>query len=111
MRPDVILLNEFDYIKDPNQGVLQFIKGYLAKDQDGSKAIDYPYYYYGTVNTGQPSPYDLDNNGIAGKFGADAWGFGLYPGQYGWCCFRDIRLILRMCELSRISNGKICREH
>lgn len=82
VRPDVILLNEFDYIKDPNQGVLQFIKGYLAKDQDGSRVIDYPYYYYGTVNTGQPSPYDLDNNGVAGKFGADAWGFGLYPGQY-----------------------------
>ena len=83
VRPDVILLNEFDYIKDPNAGVLQFIKAYLAKDQDGSKAINYPYYYYGTVNTGQPSPYDLDNNGVAGKFGADAWGYGLYPGQYG----------------------------
>jgi hypothetical protein len=83
VRPDVILLNEFDYIKDPNAGVLQFIKAYLAKDQDGSKGINYPYYYYGTVNTGQPSPYDLDNNGVAGKFGADAWGYGLYPGQYG----------------------------
>jgi hypothetical protein len=83
VRPDVILLNEFDYIKDPNAGVLQFIKAYLTKDQDGSKGINYPYYYYGTVNTGQPSPYDLDNNGVAGKFGADAWGYGLYPGQYG----------------------------
>jgi hypothetical protein len=83
VKPDVILLNEFDYIKDPNAGVLQFIKAYLAKDQDGTKGINYPYYYYGTVNTGQPSPYDLDNNGVAGKFGADAWGYGMYPGQYG----------------------------
>ena len=82
VRPDVILLNEFDYIKNPKEGVLQFIKGYLQKGQDGAKGIEYPYYYYGTVNTGQPSPYDLDNNGVASKTGADAWGFGLYPGQY-----------------------------
>jgi len=82
VRPDVILLNEFDYIKDPKQGVLQFIKGYLEKGQDQAEAITYPYYYYGTVNTGQPSPYDLDNDGVASKTGADAWGYGVYPGQY-----------------------------
>ena len=83
VRPDVILLNEFDYIADPQQGVLQFVKAYLNVDSDGAKAIDYPYYYYATSNTGQPSPFDLDNNGKAERFGADAWGFGLYPGQYG----------------------------
>ncbi|WP_082213472.1 endonuclease/exonuclease/phosphatase family protein [Dyadobacter psychrophilus] len=83
VRPDVILLNEFDYIADPKQGVLQFVKAYLNVDSDDQKAIDYPYYYYSTSNTGQPSPYDLDNNGKADQFGADAWGFGLYPGQYG----------------------------
>ncbi len=81
--PDVILLNEFDYIKDADAGVRQFIKAYLNKDQDGSKAIDYPYFYYSTVNTGQPSPYDLDNNGKTEQIGNDAWGFGMYPGQYG----------------------------
>lgn len=83
VRPDVILLNEFDYVKDPKQGVLQFVKAYLNPDSDGQKGIDYPYFYYSTVNTGQPSPYDLDNNGKAERFGADAWGYGLYPGQYG----------------------------
>lgn len=82
VRPDVILLNEFDYIADPQQGVLQFVKAYLNVDSDGAKAIDYPYYYYGTSNTGQPSPFDLDNNGKTERFGADAWGFGVYPGQY-----------------------------
>lgn len=82
VRPDVILLNEFDYIADPEKGVKAFIKNYLNKDQAGSKAIDYPYFYYSTVNTGQPSPFDLDNNGKAEKFGNDAWGFGMYPGQY-----------------------------
>jgi hypothetical protein len=83
VRPDVILLNEFDYIKDPKRGVLQFVKGYLENEEAGLKPMNYPYYYYGTVNTGQPSPYDLDNNGTASKTGADAWGFGMYPGQYG----------------------------
>jgi hypothetical protein len=83
VRPDVILLNEFDYIQDPNQGVLQFVKNYLVKDQPGTKGIDYPYYYYSTVNTGKPSNFDLDNNGKFEKLGNDAWGYGTYPGQYG----------------------------
>jgi hypothetical protein len=83
VRPDVILLNEFDYIGDPASGVQAFIKNYLNKDQSGSKAIDYPYFYYSTVNTGQPSPFDLNNDGKFDKLGNDAWGFGNYPGQYG----------------------------
>ncbi|MCE6991541.1 endonuclease/exonuclease/phosphatase family protein [Dyadobacter sp. CY323] len=83
VRPDVILLNEFDYIKDPDAGVLQFVKAYLKEDADGLKGIDFPYYYYSTVNTGQPSPYDLNNDGKMDQYGNDAWGFGNYPGQYG----------------------------
>jgi hypothetical protein len=83
VRPDVILLNEFDYIKDPEQGVLQFTRGYLSKSVQGFQPIDYPYYYYSTVNTGQPTPYDLNNNGKREQFGNDSWGFGNYPGQYG----------------------------
>ncbi|WP_083981905.1 endonuclease/exonuclease/phosphatase family protein [Arsukibacterium ikkense] len=83
VRPDVLLLNEFDYIEDPKQGVAAFIKNYLNQSQHGSKPIDYPYFFYATVNTGQPSPFDLDNDGQATGVGADAWGYGFYPGQYG----------------------------
>ncbi|MBV2129664.1 endonuclease/exonuclease/phosphatase family protein [Arsukibacterium indicum] len=83
VRPDVILLNEFDYIANPEEGVQLFIKNYLNQAQQGSAAIDYPYFYYSTVNTGQPSPFDLDNDGKASGVGADAWGYGFYPGQYG----------------------------
>lgn len=83
VRPDVILLNEFDYIKDPELGVKAFIKNYLNVSQGRATAIDYPYYYYSTVNTGQPSPYDLNNDGKFNNFGNDAWGYGMYPGQYG----------------------------
>ncbi len=83
VRPDILLLNEFDYIADPKQGIEAFIKNYLNQPQAGSQPIDYPYYYYNTVNTGQPSPFDLDNDGAATGVGADAWGYGFYPGQYG----------------------------
>ena len=82
VRPDVILLNEFDYIKKAKLGVKAFIKNYLKISQGGATPIDYPYYYYSTVNTGQQSPYDLNNDGNFEKFGSDAWGFGMYPGQY-----------------------------
>ncbi|MAD76803.1 MAG: endonuclease [Rheinheimera sp.] len=82
-RPDVLLLNEFDYITDPKQGIQAFIKHYLNQPQAGSEPINYPYFYYSTVNTGQPSPFDLDNSGKATGVGADAWGYGFYPGQYG----------------------------
>lgn len=83
VRPDVLLLNEFDYIQQPEKGIQAFIRNYLNKAQGNADAIDYPYFYYSTVNTGQPSPYDLDNDGVASGTGADAWGFGFYPGQYG----------------------------
>lgn len=83
VRPDVLLLNEFDYIADPERGIKAFIRNYLNKAQGAAEPIDYPYFYYATVNTGQPSGYDLDNDGKATDVGADAWAFGFYPGQYG----------------------------
>lgn len=83
VRPDILLLNEFDYVEDPEKGIKAFIRNYLNKPQQGSEAINYPYFYYSTVNTGQPSPYDLDNDGKATGVAADAWGYGHYPGQYG----------------------------
>ena len=83
VRPDVLLLNEFDYIADPEHGIKAFIRNYLNKAQGAAEPIDYPYFYYSTVNTGQPSGYDLDNDGNATDVGPDAWAFGFYPGQYG----------------------------
>ncbi|MDP4529385.1 endonuclease/exonuclease/phosphatase family protein [Alkalimonas delamerensis] len=82
-RPDVILLNEFDDIATPALGVEAFVQNYLALSQQGSSPIHYPYYFYDRVNSGQPSPFDLDRNGKATGKGADAWGYGNYPGQYG----------------------------
>lgn len=82
-RPDIILLNEFDYIKDPKNGVELFIEQYLGESQQGATPIHYPYYYYAPVNTGVSTPFDLDNNGkTQGNLG-DAHGFGHFPGHFG----------------------------
>lgn len=83
IRPDIVLLNEFDYIKSPEQGVKAFIKNYLNHSQNGAAAINYPYFYYAPVNTGIPTEFDLDNNGIKERFKADAQGFGFFYGHYG----------------------------
>lgn len=81
-RPDIILLNEFDYTADDNKGVKAFMNNYLALSQQGAAPIDYPYYYTAPVNTGVSSGVDLNHDGKAGG-GDETFGFGLYPGQYG----------------------------
>ena len=83
VNPDILMLNEFDYIADKRKGVDAFVKNYLNVSQGGLEPVDYPYTYVATVNTGEPTKFDLDNNGKAEGFGGDAYGFGLYPGQYG----------------------------
>ncbi|MDP5030674.1 endonuclease/exonuclease/phosphatase family protein [Paraglaciecola sp.] len=83
IRADIILLNEFDYTQAADIGVEAFIKNYLNVAQQNNQAIDYPYYYTAPVNTGVDSGLDLDKDGIASGLGSDAFGFGLYPGQYG----------------------------
>jgi len=80
-RPDVLLLNEFDYDPDHLAADL-FQRDYLQVGQFGQAAIRYPYRYLAPVNTGVPSGMDLDHDGkIQG--GNDAFGFGMHPGQYG----------------------------
>ena len=80
-RPDVLLLNEFDF--DPaHRAADLFQQRYLEVSQHGQAPIQYPYRYLGPVNTGIASGMDLDRNGKIGG-GDDAFGFGLHPGQYG----------------------------
>ena len=82
-RPDIILLNEFDYIEDPKQGVELFLKEYLSKSQQATLPIDYPYYFFAPVNTGISTPFDLNNDGKTTGNLADAQGFGHFPGHFG----------------------------
>ena len=79
--PDVLLVNEFDYVPGGRAAEL-FRDNYLAVSQNGAPAADYPYYFVAPSNTGVPSGLDLDNNGSVGG-GNDAFGFGDFPGQYG----------------------------
>jgi hypothetical protein len=77
--PDVLLINEFDY--DPLAAEL-FRDNYLEVPHNGAPAVDYPYLFIAESNTGIPSGFDLNNNGVvAGP--DDAFGFGFFPGQFG----------------------------
>lgn len=79
--PDVLLINEFDYVEGGRAAEL-FRDNYLEVGHNGAAPVDYPYYYVAPVNTGVPSGLDLDNSGTVGG-GNDAFGFGTFPGQYG----------------------------
>ncbi len=87
VRPDIVLLNEFDY-DDAHRAADLFQQRYLGVAQPGGgNALTYAYRYLAPVNTGVPSGFDLDRNGVVGgegrSAGNDSWGFGLHPGQYG----------------------------
>ena len=87
VRPQLLLLNEFDY-DDAQLAADLFQRNYLEVAQPGgAAALRYPYRYLAPVNTGVASGLDLDRNGVAGGSGRnggnDAWGYGLHPGQYG----------------------------
>ncbi|SDD21248.1 endonuclease/exonuclease/phosphatase family protein [Auraticoccus monumenti] len=80
-RPDVVLLQEFDH-DAAGRGVDLFAENYLGRSQDGADPIEYPYSFSAPVNTGVPSGLDLNGDGTVGG-PDDAWGFGVFPGQYG----------------------------
>ncbi|MFW2338729.1 MAG: endonuclease/exonuclease/phosphatase family protein, partial [Acidimicrobiia bacterium] len=80
-RPDVLLINEFDYDAD-GMAAQYFQENYLALPQNGADPIFYPYWYVAPSNTGIASGFDLDNNGSVGGPN-DAFGFGFHEGQYG----------------------------
>jgi hypothetical protein len=78
-RPEVLLINEFDF--DPVAAEL-FQANYLAVPQNGAEAIAYEHTFIAPSNTGIPSGFDLNNDGVVGG-PDDAFGFGFFPGQFG----------------------------
>jgi len=81
VRPDIVLLNEFDY--DPAidaAGLLN--RNFLAVATTSALPIEYPYHYRAQSNTGIRSGLDINSNGKTDG-PEDAWGFGYFPGQYG----------------------------
>ncbi len=101
VRPDVLLLNEFDYPgadagRNPAELLSNLQANYLAISQsDGTgvlpepQTIHYEHQFTAPVNTGVHSGRDLDKNGEvdaapgARAYGGDCWGYGAFPGQYG----------------------------
>ena len=85
VRPDVLLINEFDF--DPAGTALRlFQDNYLSIGQSGAQPIFYPYRFTAESNTGIPSGFDLNNNGVVGG-PDDAFGFGFFPGQFGMAVY------------------------
>ncbi len=81
VRPDVLLINEFDYDAQGAAARL-FQDNYLSVGRNGAAPIHYRYRYSAPSNTGIPTGFDLNNNGVVGG-GDDAFGFGSFPGQFG----------------------------
>ena len=86
VKPDVLLLNEFDY--DANgTGATRMNDRFLNVSQNGRAAQNYPHRYVAISNTGIHSGFDLDNNGVIDStpgdqnYGGDAFGFGEFPGK------------------------------
>ncbi|RYC03315.1 endonuclease/exonuclease/phosphatase family protein [Nocardioides zhouii] len=87
VNPDVLLVNEFDYVEGGRAAEL-FRDNYLEVAHHGVAPVDYPYYYVAPANTGVATGFDLNNNGVVGAPGTpaggdDSFGFGHFPGQYG----------------------------
>lgn len=84
LRPDIVLLNEFDYGAD-QQAIQLFQENYLQSESTVDCAfppLTYAHRFTAEVNTGVDSGLDLDRNGRRSE-PADAFGFGQFPGQYG----------------------------
>jgi 3-phytase len=89
-RPEVLLINEFDYDDqggpDDSLAAQLFQDNYLSISQNGAEPIVYPYRFVAPSNTGIPSGFDLNNDGVVGG-PDDAFGFGFFPGQFGMAVY------------------------
>ena len=88
--PDVLLINEFDFDdQGPGGSSLAaklFQDNYLSLPHGDADPIEYPYRFVAPSNTGIPSGFDLNNNGVVGG-PDDAFGFGFFPGQFGMAVY------------------------
>ncbi|GAA2617859.1 endonuclease/exonuclease/phosphatase family protein [Actinomadura fulvescens] len=91
-RPDVVLINEFDFDARGRAARL-FQDNYLSVGQNGAAPISYRHRFVAPSNTGIASGFDLNNDGKvvtepgAAGYGDDAYGFGVFPGQYGMAVY------------------------
>ena len=92
VRPDVLLLNEIDY--DPDCEVAKMVaEQFFGVGRGKREGIQYPYFYCAPSNTGVTSSLDLNNNRKKGEPN-DAWGYGVYPGQYSMAVFSRFPILV-----------------
>jgi endonuclease/exonuclease/phosphatase family metal-dependent hydrolase len=80
VRPDIVLLNEFDH--DPEARALAAFQRLLNEGQAGLEGLSYPFVFAEAPNSGVLTGHDLDGDGMP-TGPRDAQGFGYFPGQYG----------------------------
>lgn len=93
-RPDVLLINEFDFYEN-GLAVDLFQQNYLSISQGGAERIDYPYRMAFSSNTGLLSGFDLNQDDFTATstdlgsfaYADDSWGFGQFPGQFAFAVF------------------------
>lgn len=91
IRPDVLLLNEFDHDGEgrDDRHLRRFCEDYLAAGEQG---IEYPYRYLVPTNTGLLAPVALHGPGSP-ALPADGLGFGAFHGQYGFAVLSRFPLL------------------
>jgi 3-phytase len=91
IRPDVLALQEFDYDEE-NTNLQLFQENYLSKSFNGSEPIEYSYMMAFRSNTGIQTGLDLNNDGETNT-PEDAFGYGVYPGQYAFAILSKYPLV------------------
>lgn len=92
VRPDIVLLNEFDWDAD-GLAARTFAEDYLAVPQNGAEPLTFSHRYVPNTNTGTHSGIDLNRDGLvdlnpgSSAYANDSLGYGLFPGQYGMVVF------------------------
>jgi hypothetical protein len=111
VRPDVLLVNEFDFYPD-EQAARLFQRNYLSVSQHGAKPIEFPYRFVKPSNTGIASGKDLDNDGQVvttpgtGAYGNDSFGFGEFPGKFGLAVFSRLPIDYRKARTFQLFKWK-----
>jgi hypothetical protein len=102
VRPDILLMNEFDF--DP-AAVDLFQNNFLHQPQNGSTPIHFPYSFIAPSNTGIPTGKDLFNDGSVGGPN-DAYGFGFFPGQFGMVVYSKYPILSDRVRTFRLFRWK-----
>ena len=116
VRPDILLINEFDYdAANPTVALNRFHDNYLAVSQGGQPVLNYPYRYVAPSNTGIPSGFDFDNNGSVGvpsgrtRTATTVSASASFPANTASPSIPNFRSRRRRSAPSNSSNGRICR--